>query len=201
MLLQNAYSKLSFAPSTLGLSSQTLTEQHTHLAVGKPHFIGKLVLGCHMPTYSWHSVLLTLSQTPFYWEGAYFTLKVTGLPHPTLPTKRHISFPGNVWPDARILKTPANLGMTLWELFFIFSTWPFWFRVFVCSEISKINFIFWKTESGLQPNCKGLRWKCQDEKGSSLEVSLELGHGSTKDKLSESGQVTANQNLMFLSVN
>ena len=137
MLLQNAYSKLSFAPSTLGLSSQTLTEQHTHLAVGKPHFIGKLVLGCHMPTYSWYSVLLTLSQTPFYWEGAYFTLKVTGLPHPTLPTKRHISFPGNVWPDARILKTPANLGMTLWELFFIFSTWPFWFRVFVCSEISK----------------------------------------------------------------
>ena len=96
MLLQNAYSKLSFAPFTLGLSSQILTEQHTHLVVGKPHFIGTLVLGCHMSIYSWHSVLLTLSQTPFYSQGAYFTLKVIGPPHPTLPTKGHISFLGNV---------------------------------------------------------------------------------------------------------
>ena len=119
MLLQNAYSKLSsFAPFTLGLSSQILTEQHTHLVVGKHHFIGKLVLRCHMPTCSWHSVLLTLSQTPFYPQGAYFTLKVTGPPHPTLPTKGHISFLGNGWPDTRILKTPANLGTTLWGLFF-----------------------------------------------------------------------------------
>lgn len=139
------------------------------------------MLGCHVPTYS---------------------LLFSSLCHrPHSAHQRAYLFLRNCWPSLPLrLKSPANLGKILLELFFISFTSPFWFSAYVYLKTPKMGCVFWKTGIGLQPKSKGLNWKCWYERGGSLH-GLGAWPQLWKDSLSEFGQITTDQNLMLLNIN
>lgn len=91
--------------------------------------------------------------------------------------------------------------------------WPFW-NYFFSSSLHHSDFVlpfvlkylkstsdFEKQRPAFSQRPKGWDGNVRMKKEVCWKVSLELGPSSTKDQQSESGHVTTNQNLMFLSAN